>query len=199
VKVAHNDTDYPHVHFVVNNLGLETGEQFKVWRTHRINVPMLRTAWADAARAEGLELDDTPRRARGLPPARMKTPDRQMAEEGAVSTYYLKRAATETVAAAEGRETKRSRKFKRAFSGIIEAERNAYRATAASLRAGAALLKSDALLRDADLVDAFADQMGMPQTDGERVVAHLRDVAVLALPVALTGRMRKSPKRPTGP
>jgi len=82
VKIAHNDTDYPHVHFVVNNLGLETGEQFKVWRTHRINVPMLRTAWTEAARAEGLELDDTPRRARGLPPARMKTPDRKNGRRG---------------------------------------------------------------------------------------------------------------------
>ena len=178
-KIAHNDTEYPHVHFVVNNLGLETGEQFKVWRTHRINVPMLRTAWAEAARAEGLELDDTPRRARGLPPARMKTPDRQMAEEGEVSTYYLKRAATEITAAAEGRETKRSGRFKRAFRGILEAERSAYRATADSLRAGAALLKSDDMRRDADLVDAFADQMGMPQTDGERVVAQLRKTAAM--------------------
>ena len=179
-KIAHNDTEYPHVHFVVNNLGLETGEQFKVWRTHRINVPMLRTAWAEAARAEGLQLDDTPRRARGLPPARMKTPDRQMAEEGEVSTYYLKRAATEITAAAEGRKTKRAKTFKRAFSGILEAERSAYRATAASLRAGAALLKSDDLRRDADLVDAFADQMGMPQTDGERVLAQLRETAAMA-------------------
>jgi len=179
-KIAHNDTEYPHVHFVVNNLGLETGEQFKVWRTHRINVPMLRTAWAEAARAEGLQLDDTPRRARGLPPARMKTPDRQMAEEGEVSTYYLKRAATEITAAAEGRETKRAKTFKRAFSGILEAERSAYRATAASLRAGAALLKSDDMRRDADLVDAFADQMGMPLTDGERVLAQLRETAAMA-------------------
>jgi hypothetical protein len=179
-KIAHNDTDYPHVHFVVNNLGLETGEQFKVWRTHRINVPMLRTAWADAARAEGLELDDTPRRARGLPPSRMKTPDRQMAEEGEVSTYYLKRAATEITAAAEGRVTKRAKTFIRAFSGILEAERSAYRATAQSLRAGAALLKSDDMRRDADLVDAFADQMGMPQTDGERVVAQLRETAAMS-------------------
>ena len=179
-KIAHNDTEYPHVHFVVNNLGLETGEQFKVWRTHRINVPMLRTAWAEAARAEGLQLDDTPRRARGLPPARMKTPDRQMAEEGEVSTYYLKRAATEITAAAEGRKTKRAKTFKRAFSGILEAERSAYRATAASLRAGAALLKSDDMRRDADLVDAFADQMGMPLTDGERVVAQLRETAAMA-------------------
>lgn len=178
-KIAHNDTDYPHVHFVVNNLGLETGEQFKVWRTHRINVPMLRTAWAEAARAEGLQLDDTPRRARGLPPARMKTPDRQMAEEGEVSTYYLKRAATEITAAAEGRETKRAKTFKRAFRGILQAERSAYRATAASLRAGAALLKSEDMRRDADLVDAFADQMGMPQTDGERVVAQLRETAAV--------------------
>jgi hypothetical protein len=34
--------------------------------------------------------------------------------------------------------------------------------------------------RDADLVDAFADQMGMPQTDGERVVAQLRETAAMS-------------------
>jgi len=102
-----------------------------------------------------------------------------MAEEGEVSTYYLKRAATEITAAAEGRETRRSMRFKRAFGGILEAERSAYRATAQSLRAGAALLKSDDMRRDADLVDAFADQMGMPLTDGERVVAQLRETAAM--------------------
>lgn len=177
VKIAHNDTDYPHVHFVVNNLGLETGEQFKVWPTHRINPQLLRTTWAEAARAEGLELDDTPRRARGLPPSREKTPDRQMAQDGEVSTYYLNRAAREIVAASEGRETGRAMRFRRAFGEILEAERGAYRNAADSLRAGAALMGSDAMRRDAEAVDAFADDMKMPQTDGDLVIAHLRHLA----------------------
>ena len=177
VKIAHNDTDYPHVHFVVNNLGLDTGEQFKVWPTHRINPQSLRTAWAEAARAEGLELDDTPRRGRGLPPSRMKTPDRQMAGEREVSTHYLNHAAREVVAASEGRETGRAARFKRAFGEIVEAERGAYREAANSLRAGASLMGSDALRRDAEMVDAFADDMRMPQTDGDLMVAHLRHLA----------------------
>lgn len=177
VKIAHNDTDYPHVHFVVNNLGLDTGEQFKVWPTHRINPQSLRTAWAEAARAEGLELDDTPRRARGLPPSREKTPDRQRAEEGEVSTFYLGRAAREVVAASEGRQTGRALRFERAFGEIVEAERGAYRDVANSLRAGAALLGSDALRQDAAMVDVFADGMGMPQTDSDLVIAHLRHLA----------------------
>ncbi len=177
VKIAHNDTDYPHVHFVVNNLGLETGEQFKVWPTHRINPQLLRTTWAEAARAEGLELDDTPRRARGLPPSREKTPDRQRAEEGEVSTYYLNRAAREIVAASEGRETGKARRFRSAFGEILEAERGAYREVADSLRAGAALMGSDALRRDAEIVDAFTDDMKMPQTDGDLIIAHLRHLA----------------------
>ena len=177
VKIAHNDTDYPHVHFVVNNLGLETGEQFKVWPTHRISPQLLRTTWAEAARAEGLMLDDTPRRARGLPPSREKTTDRQMAEEGEVSTYYLNRAAREIVAASEGRETGRAARFRHAFGEILEAERGAYRVAADSLRAGAALMGSDTMRRDAELVDAFADDMKMPQTDGDLVVAHLRHLA----------------------
>ena len=177
VKIAHDDTEYPHVHFVVNNLGLDTGEQFKVWPTHRINPQLLRTTWSEAARAEGLELDDTPRRARGLPPSREKTPDRQRAEEGEVSTYYLNRAAREIVAASEGRETGRARQFRRAFGEILEAEREAYRETAESLRSGAILMQSDALRRDAEVVDAFADGMTMPPTDGDLVVAHLRHLS----------------------
>jgi len=177
VKIAHNDTEYPHVHFVVNNLGLDTGEQFKVWRTHRINPQLLRTTWAEAARAEGLELDDTPRRARGLPPSREKTPDRQMAEEGEVSTYYLNRAAREIVAASEGRETGRAMRFRRAFGEILEAERGAYREVAESLRAEATLAGSDAMQRDAEAVDSFANDMAMPPTDGDLVIAHLRHLA----------------------
>ena len=177
VKIAHDDTEYPHVHFVVNNLGLDSGEQFKVWPTHRINPQLLRTTWAEAARAEGLELDDTPRRARGLPPSREKTPDRQRAEEGEVSTYYLNRAAREIVAASEGRETGRARQFRCAFGEILEAERQAYRETAESLRSGAILMQSDALRRDAEVVDAFADGMTMPPTDGDLVVAHLQHFA----------------------
>ena len=178
VKIAHDDTDYPHVHFVVNNLGLETGEQFKVWPTHRINPQLLRTAWAEAARAEGLELDDTPRRARGLPPSRMKTPDRQMADTGEVSSHYLNRAAREVVAASEGRETEKARRFRGVFSGILEAERDAYRETANTLRAAAGGSEhSGAMLRDAAIVDAFADSMKMPQTDGDLVLAHLQHLA----------------------
>ena len=178
VKIAHYDTEYPHVHFVVNNLGLDTGEQFKVWPTHRINPQLLRTAWTEAARAEGLELDDTPRRARGLPPSREKTPDRQRAGEGEVSTHYLNRAAREIVAASEGRETGRARRFRHAFGEILEAEREAYRRTAEALRQSAVGSKwSEILAQDAKTVDAFADGMTIPRTDGDLVVAHLQHLA----------------------
>ena len=178
VHVRHTDTDYPHVHFIVNNLGLEHGKQFKVWRDHTINVPKLRTMWTEAARAEGLYLDDTPRRSRGLPPAREKTPDWRRKQRGEVSDHYAERTVDAVKQGAAGKdETLKERRFKRAFRAILRAEQRGYSEAAASLRAGAEMFRSEQMRQEAEELEAFAERMTMPLTDIERILNHIGDRA----------------------
>lgn len=62
----HNDTDHPHMHLIVNRRGLEVGEWLKVSKRGVINYDLLRDLQVETASSFGIELEATPRFARGL-------------------------------------------------------------------------------------------------------------------------------------
>ncbi len=62
----HRDTDYPHIHVVVNRRGLESGTWLTISRRSEITFDILREVQVEVARREHIHLEATPRLARGL-------------------------------------------------------------------------------------------------------------------------------------
>jgi hypothetical protein len=64
-SVYHTDKPHPHMHVVAKRRGLENGEWLKISNRGEINYDVLRDVQVDAALEEGIELEATPRLARG--------------------------------------------------------------------------------------------------------------------------------------
>ena len=62
----HTDRAHPHMHVVVYRRGLENGEWLKVSERSDMNYDAMRSVLVDVAGREGIELEATPRLARGL-------------------------------------------------------------------------------------------------------------------------------------
>ena len=62
----HTDTDHPHMHVVVGRRGMETGEWLKISKRATRNYDELRRVQVEVAAHEGIELEATPRLARGV-------------------------------------------------------------------------------------------------------------------------------------
>ena len=68
----HRDTDHPHTHVVVARRGIEQGHWLKISRRSEMNYDVLREIQVEVAALEGIELEASPRLARGvhdLPPS----------------------------------------------------------------------------------------------------------------------------------
>lgn len=63
--VQHNDTAHPHMHVVVNRRGVEDGNWLKISKRGPIDYQVLRDVQVDVAARHGIDLDATPRFARG--------------------------------------------------------------------------------------------------------------------------------------
>ncbi|MDO6758058.1 relaxase/mobilization nuclease domain-containing protein [Phaeobacter inhibens] len=62
----HRDTQHPHTHVVVARRGLENGLWLKVSRRSELNFDVMREIQVEMAAAEGIELEASPRLARGV-------------------------------------------------------------------------------------------------------------------------------------
>ena len=62
----HTDTDHPHMHVVVGRRGMESGEWLKISKRATRNYDELRRVQVEVAALEGIELEATPRLARGV-------------------------------------------------------------------------------------------------------------------------------------
>ena len=62
----HTDRAHPHMHVVVYRRGLENGEWLKVSERSDMNYDAMRSVLVDVAGREGIDLEATPRLARGL-------------------------------------------------------------------------------------------------------------------------------------
>jgi type IV secretion system T-DNA border endonuclease VirD2 len=137
----HTDREHPHMHVVVNRRGLEKGDWLKVSRRSAISYDVLREVQAEVARAEGIELEATPRFARGeharpIPDAELRRAT--LEERAPVTPAHTE--ATAILAAASVLD----------FARRIEAEarlaRERHPAAAAALDAAAAAIKTGRVL-----------------------------------------------------
>jgi Relaxase/Mobilisation nuclease domain len=65
-SVFHTDKPHPHMHVVVKRRGIERGEWLKISNRGEINYDMIRDIQVDTARRFGIDMQATPREARGL-------------------------------------------------------------------------------------------------------------------------------------
>ena len=66
VAALHTDRSHPHVHIVVNNRGLVNGSWFFMAKEHAFNLAMMKERLAGIAEEEGVYLDCSSRRDRGI-------------------------------------------------------------------------------------------------------------------------------------
>jgi len=66
VAALHTDRSHPHVHIVVNNRGLVNGSWFFMAKEHAFNLAMMKERLAGIAEEEGVYLDCSYRRDRGI-------------------------------------------------------------------------------------------------------------------------------------
>ncbi|HKQ30552.1 MAG TPA: relaxase/mobilization nuclease domain-containing protein [Burkholderiales bacterium] len=125
VFVLHDDKKHPHVHFAVALRGAEKKLDPRLKELHR-----WRELWAEKARQQGIELACSPRAARGVGRRRPPTTIYQMQRRG-VTPQVIVDAVKETVAKGADAEWERYTRERNA------AERQAYRQSAAQLRAAA--------------------------------------------------------------
>lgn len=66
VAALHTDRSHPHVHIVINNRGLVNGSWFFMAKEHAFNLAMMKERLAGIAEEEGVYLDCSSRRDRGI-------------------------------------------------------------------------------------------------------------------------------------
>lgn len=66
VAALHTDRAHPHIHVVVQNRGLETGQWFYMARGHQFDLQEMKTRVADIAAGHGVALETTSRVERGI-------------------------------------------------------------------------------------------------------------------------------------
>ncbi len=162
VFAAHDDTDHFHIHAVVK----ARGRDGKPMRSSRRDPQLWRQAFAEKARAEGIELDASPRYARGIgrrTPSKAVFEIRRRDEMPAVD----RQAATEAVRRARDRKDRPS-ESEVVIRQINVRERLMYAKQAAVVVKEAKLIKDDkrrlSALEIAAELASFAEGMPVPQS-----------------------------------
>lgn len=162
VFAIHKDTKHPHAHMSVKMRGWERGEKLQL---RKADLYELREKFAEASRKQGVPLAASSRAARGVGHKAVRQALRHLRARGIVPEVQ-KSAAQEL-----GRELERGlpeeKPWEEAMRERNDAERQAYREDAQSLRAAAA--QEDAASREAFLaaardLDTFAKNMPKPKT-----------------------------------
>ena len=171
VFAAHDDTGHYHVHAVVKMRG-ENGKQL---RTDRAVLRRWRERMAEKARERGIEMDASPRYARGKGRKAAKAPVDQIRRRGAVP--YVDRAAAaeavETIKAGRAPETA----FERRQAATNGRERVAYARQAAAVAAQAAKIGDEGrrvrAMETAATLAAYARSMPVPRSRRQVLVDRL--------------------------
>ena len=95
VAVQHNDTHYPHMHFIVKNRGMFEGGWFTIKRGSAHDVNTLRVLQVEAAAEFGIELTATRRLERGITAPAVMTDEYRQAQLEGRAPHIVPRTAIE--------------------------------------------------------------------------------------------------------
>ncbi|MHB8623381.1 MAG: relaxase/mobilization nuclease domain-containing protein [Sulfuricaulis sp.] len=155
VFALHTDKDHPHVHFAVHMKG-----PIKKLNPRLKDLRQWRELWAEKARSQGIEMACSPRAARGVGRKGQRQAIQQMQSRG-VTPEVTKHAVRDALA------TKDDTGWERYAKARNQAERQAYRDAANSLRTtaqGRAATEANKLNAAATELEQFAQRMPVAKT-----------------------------------
>ena len=168
VFAGHDDTKHYHVHVVVKMRG-ENGRQL---RTDRAVLQGWRESFAEAAKEQGIELDASPRYARGKGRKAPPRPVYQLRARGEVPEVDRAAAADAVDAARQGRVT--ATDFERRQAATNGRERVEYARQAAAVAAAAGGIEEEAkrvrAMETAGRLADFARSMAVPASRRQTLI-----------------------------
>ena len=188
---AHDDTDNFHIHLV----GKARGRDGKPMRPSRRDPQLWRQAFAEKARAQGIELDASPRWARGKGRRTPPTPVFEMRRRG--ETPDVDQQAAKAAVKRARNKKDRSTSSERAIRAINGRERLAFAEQAVRVAKDATGIRDDArrleALSIASELASFAEGMPVPRSRMEALKEALKPGRAATKPKA--ARVRKLTKQ----